>query len=36
MATVDALDMFLTDYANISRYLNTRLNSLLTTQHLTV
>ncbi|WP_251913311.1 MarR family winged helix-turn-helix transcriptional regulator [Lactiplantibacillus plantarum] len=35
MATVDALDMFLTDYANISRYLNTRLNSLLTTQHLT-
>ena len=35
MATVDALDMFLTDYANISRYLNTRLNSLLATQHLT-
>lgn len=35
MATVDALDMFLTDYANISRYLNTRLNSLRTTQHLT-
>lgn len=35
MATVDALDIFLTDYANISRYLNSRLNSLLTTQHLT-
>ncbi|KGE76692.1 MarR family transcriptional regulator [Lactiplantibacillus paraplantarum] len=35
MATVDTFNVFLSDYANVSRYLNTRLNKLLTTQHLT-
>ncbi|MDV0431879.1 MarR family transcriptional regulator [Lactiplantibacillus sp. DA1] len=35
MATIDTFNIFLSDYANVSRYLNTRINKLLTTQHLT-
>lgn len=35
MAAVNSFDTFLSNYANVARYLNAQLNTLLTTQHLT-
>lgn len=36
MTSADSFDIFLSDYANVSRYLSTELSALLTTYHLTL
>lgn len=36
MTSADSFDIFLSDYANVSRYLSTELSTLLTTYHLTL